>query len=115
MNLVLELNSKHQHSEGVEALAKRGLLITPPLGGDTTWLYRVKVSEKQSIVGFPKFGMVGIGFHKEDADWNTNLPSGRDAKEIFNHIKHNKGDDSIPNQRCIQAIKIIQQQVNNSG
>ena len=71
------------------------------------WLFRVKVSDKQSIIGFPKFCTIGIGFAKEN-DWNTNLPYTCKADEIFNHISHNKGDDSIPNERCIKAIEIVQ-------
>jgi hypothetical protein len=86
------------------------LMVTPPINEDY-WLFRVKVSEDQSIVGFPKFGIIGIGFAKEEADWNTNLPSQTPALQIFNHISHNKGDDSIPDARCIQAIEMIQEAV----
>lgn len=84
-------------------------MITPPIG-EEYWAYRVKLSEEQAILGFPKFGVIGIGFAKEE-DWNTNLPSGYDTIGIFDHIKHNKGDDSIADSDCIEAIKMIQQAV----
>ena len=83
-----------------------GVMVTPPIDKDY-WMMRVPLSDKQAIVCFPKFGVVGIGFQNEE-DWNTNLPSSCDAKEIFKHIKHNKGDESIPNDDCIKAIQILQ-------
>lgn len=83
-----------------------GLLVAPPVDEDY-WTYRVRLSEKQAIVGFPKFGLTGIGFAQEE-DWNTNLPSSCDAGEIYDHIRHNKGDDSISREDCIAAIRMIQ-------
>ena len=80
--------------------------VTPPLD-DKYWVLRVPVSDNQSIIAFPKFFTYGIGFQYED-DWNTNLPYSCDTIEIFNHIAHNKGDDNIPDQLCIDAIKLIQ-------
>ena len=59
-----------------------------------------------TAVGFPKFMQIGIGFQQEE-DWNSNLPSTTSAEDIFNHIKDNKGDDSIPDERCIEAIEMI--------
>lgn len=82
------------------------ILITPAIGEDY-WLARVAVSDKQAVVAFPKFFTIGIGFQKEE-DWNTNLPYSCDAEKIYGHISHNKGDDSIPDERCIQAIRMLQ-------
>lgn len=84
-----------------------GVMITPPIDEDF-WLLRVKVSKEQAIVGFPKFMQLGIGFAVE-ADWNTNLPSRVTAERIFEHIKHNKGDTAIPDARCIEAIRMVQE------
>jgi hypothetical protein len=82
------------------------LMLTPGLGPDY-WAYRVAVSEGQAVVGFGKFGTIGIGFAIEE-DWNSNLPCRMiGAEEIFDHIKHNKGDDTIPDARCIEAIRMI--------
>ena len=67
----------------------------------------MRLSETQSIVGFPKFGTVGIGFAQEE-DWNTNLPYTCGTEEIYEHIDHNKGDDSITREDCIAAIRMIQ-------
>lgn len=86
-----------------------GVLITPPID-ESFWLMRVPVSDKQAIVCFPKFGVIGIGFQHEE-DWNTNLPSSCPAVQIYNHIKHNKGDDSISDASCIQAIELLQQAI----
>ena len=68
-----------------------GIAITPAIGEDY-WAYRVRLSEAQAIVGFPKFFTVGIGFAQEE-DWNTNLPYTCGTEEIYDHIAHNKGDD----------------------
>ena len=86
------------------------LVMTPPIGGGY-WKYRVVLSDKQAIVGFPKFFTIGIGFQNEEYDGNTNLPYTKDAEIIFNHIADNKGDDSISDQDCIAAIKLIQDTV----
>ena len=82
------------------------MMMTPPIGDDY-WTYRVKLSDKQAIIGFPKFSTIGISFEKEE-DWNTNLPFSCPAEEIFGHIKINKGDDSILDEDCIKAIRMIQ-------
>jgi hypothetical protein len=83
------------------------IALTPQLG-ESYWSYRVLLSERQAIVGFPKFFTIGVGFAIEDDDWNTNLPYTCDAVEIFNHIKDNKGDASISDEDCVAAIKLIQ-------
>jgi hypothetical protein len=82
------------------------VMITPALGEDY-WSWRVMLSPRQAIVGFPKFMTVGIGFAVE-TDWNTNLPYTCDAEEIFEHIRHNKGDESIPDADCREAIRMVQ-------
>jgi hypothetical protein len=81
-------------------------MLTPPVGEDY-WAYRVRVGDGQAIVAFPKFMTIGVGFAKEE-DWNTNLPWTTAAKEIFDHISHNKGDDSITDADCVRAIEMIQ-------
>lgn len=81
--------------------------ITPPLDKEY-WIMRVPLSDKQAIVAFPKFFTVGIGFQIEEEDWNTNLPYSNSPEEIFHHISCNKGDESISDEKCIEAIKEIQ-------
>lgn len=78
------------------------------------WTYRVRLSEGQAIVGFRKFMTIGIGFALED-DWNTNLPYNCETEEIFQHIKRNKGDDSISDDDCREAIRMIQEAVRKDG
>lgn len=86
-----------------------GALLAPQVDEDY-WAYRVKVSDKQAVVGFPKFGTIGIGFAVEE-DWNTNLPYSCDVDTIFRHIAHNKGDDSISDEDCREAIRMIKDTV----
>lgn len=87
-----------------------GIVMITPAIDESYWLMRVPVSDEQAIVCFPKFGVIGIGFQHEE-DWNTNLPSGCETKEIFNHISHNKGDDSISDEDCIKAIELLQAKI----
>lgn len=82
-------------------------VLSSVLPDENYWLFRVKLHADQSIVAFPKHGMIGIGFAEEE-DWNTNLPSTIDAQEIFDHIKHNKKYSEIPDDDCIKAIQMIQ-------
>ena len=82
------------------------VMFTPPIDKDY-WLLRVPLTEAQAIVAFPKFGTIGVGFQVEK-DWNTNLPYTCEAEKIFNHIEHNRGDDTISRESCIEAIKLIQ-------
>lgn len=82
------------------------LVLTPPIGGDY-WLLRVPLTDSQAIIAFPKFFTIGIGFQVE-ADWNTNLPYTCSAKQIFDHIEHNRGDATISEEACIEAIEAIQ-------
>jgi len=88
---------------------KTTLLLTPPIG-ESYWLYRVRLTDRQAIVGFPKFFTIGIGFAAEE-DWNTNLPYTCDAEEIYRHIRHNKADDTISDADCLTAIRMIQDAV----
>jgi len=101
-DLVLERKNQPDQTPNIG-----GIMLTPKLGEDY-WLYRVRLSEVQAIVGFPKFMTIGIGFAVEEADWNTNLPWTCGTAEIFSHIAHNKGDESIADKDCLAAIELIQ-------
>lgn len=104
----IEYNSKIVPSNGKIG---NGIMITPPIDEDF-WMMRVTLSENQAIVCFPKFSTIGIGFQHE-ADWNTNLPYTCDAQKIFDHISHNKGDQSIKDGDCVKAIEMIQAAIRN--
>lgn len=110
MELKVEINQTFVEANTKLNIKGMTAVITPPLDGDY-WIMRVPVSDNQAIVTFPKFMLFGIGFQVEDEDWNTNLPSSCDAEEIYEHIKKNKGDDSISREDCIEAIKMIQRQL----
>lgn len=83
------------------------VMLTPPIE-ESYWSYRVRLTERQSVLGFPKFGMLAIGFAVEQ-DWNTNLPANMAAEEIAAHIMHNKGDEAISDEAVVAAVRAIQQ------
>lgn len=101
MTLVLETKPQQNETAVIGAIS-----LTPAIDEDY-WAWRVRLSETQAIVGFPKFTTVGIGFAVEE-DWNTNLPYTCSAEQIFAHIAHNKGDDAIRDEDCLAAIRMIQ-------
>jgi hypothetical protein len=109
-DLVLERREQANETPVFKA-GDTALMMTPPISDDY-WEYRVMVGEGQAIVGFPKFMTIGIGFAVED-DWNTNLPFTCEAEEIWKHIRHNKGNDSIPDEWCIEAIRLVQEAARN--
>lgn len=105
----MELEIKDQENK-TPVLGRQGnvaVLMTPPID-EAYWMFRVQVGEGQAIVGFPKFTTIGIGFAKEE-DWNTNLPYKCETLEIWDHIKHNKGNPSIKDEDCIAAIRMVQE------
>jgi hypothetical protein len=95
-----------------------GTIMLAPMVNEGYWSFRVRLTDTQAIVGFPKFGTIGIGFADEE-DWNTNLPYSSDAERIASHIWHNHGD-SIPDtpewkQTVTAAIAIIQNAIHEDG
>ncbi len=104
----VEMNSNFRESNtSFIGVGDNLIMVTPPIEGNY-WKFRVPLTDKQAIIAFPKFFTMGIGFQVEDADWNTNLPYTKPAEEIYNHIQKNKGDDSITEEMCIEAIGMIQ-------
>jgi hypothetical protein len=101
MNLILE--SRAQTNNTVYA---SGAMLTPFVNEDY-WLFRVKVSETQAIVGFPKFSTIGIGFAREDQDWNTNLPYACGTDMIVHHIRRNN-DEKISRTIIHDAVVMVQ-------
>ncbi|WKW87095.1 hypothetical protein SEA_NICOLE72_58 [Microbacterium phage Nicole72] len=89
------------------------VMLTPPINSDY-WAYRVRVADGQAVVGFGKFGTIGIGFAEEE-DWNTNLPYTSDAESIRRHIWHNRGEgiEDTPEGAAVvvRAIELIQDAV----
>ena len=104
--LELEFRNKFRKAKTSFKINKMQVILTPPLGEDY-WIFRVKLHKNQSIISFPKFGTIGIGFAIEDEDWNTNLPYDCSTLEIYNHIKDNKKYDEITKTDCMKAISII--------
>ena len=102
----VEFNAKFERSDDTLGFAKTVVMITPPLNADY-WLFRVPLHKDQSIVGFPKFGTIGIGFAIEEKDWNTNLPFNFSPEKIYDHINVNKKYEEITKADCIEAIAVI--------
>lgn len=102
--LVLEVRGQEDKT------ARIGPVMLTPAIDEDYWAYRVRLSDEQAIVGFPKFSTVGIGFAQEE-DWNTNLPYTCETEKIFAHIAHNKGDESISDDDVREAIRLIQERV----
>jgi hypothetical protein len=109
MKLVLENKNQANLTPTVNTKHGGTIMMTPPID-ESYWQYRVVLSKKQAIIGFPKYTTVGIGFQVEE-DWNTNLPFSCSAEKIYNHIKHNKGDGKILKSKCITAINMIKDAV----
>lgn len=108
-DLHLEISDKYIDEGASTIIGKNAaMMITPPLN-EEYWIFRVKLHEDQAIVGFPKFGTIGIGFALETDNWNTNLPYTCDDEMIYNHIEHNKKYDEITKEQCVQAIHLIQE------
>lgn len=105
-NLILEVSDRDLPNKGI--IGGTGIMITPPINEDY-WYFRVRLNEAgQAIVGFPKFGGIGIGFAQEE-DWNSNLPFPCPAPYIYTHIRHNKGSRSIRRATCIKAIEMVRE------
>jgi hypothetical protein len=100
----LQLERKNQPNEtGVLA---GGLVMMTPNICPEYWEYRVVLSPYQAVLGFPKFGTVGIGFADEE-DWNTNLPYGIRTAITVRHICHNAGGDSITPVMIAEAVELV--------
>jgi hypothetical protein len=106
MDLVLETRTEENGTPVIKADGME-IAFTPPIGEDY-WSYRVRLSDKQAVVGFPKFSTIGIGFAVEKADWNTNLPYHVPVEKLFQHIKANKGSRKIKDADVRRAIEMIQ-------
>ena len=106
--LKLEVRKNFIKDHMTEVLASRGILITTPTNEDF-WLFKVPLSNGQAVVGFPKFRTIGIGFLKEEYDWNCNFPYTTDAKETYEHIKDNRRPAKERKPTIIKAIKMIQE------
>lgn len=112
IELKVERSAEQPSAEEAGELGQ--VLMTPALSPDY-WQYRVMLTETQAVLGFWKFGMIGVGFAVENGSWNTNLPHCEDADRLFSHIEINKGEDQIPDEDVIEAIRLIDQAVRADG
>ena len=104
--LQLEFRNEFEQDTTTFKVGNVNIMVTPPLDDDY-WVFRIKLHEDQSLIAFPKFGTLGIGFAQEN-NWNTNLPYQCTTKDIYNHIKENKKYKQITKKKCIEAIEILQ-------
>lgn len=105
-DLILERREQENETVTLSEPSGRTAMSLTPFVSESYWAYRVKLSDRQAIVGFPKFSTVGIGFAVEE-DWNTNLPYTCGVDEIWKHVAHNKGDDTIVDADCVEAIRMV--------
>lgn len=115
MTTIPQLRVERKDQDASSGIVGDGAVMLTPAVGEDYWSYRVIVGEHQAVVGFPKFGLIGVGFAVESDDWNTNLPHGTPPEELFKHIECNKGDDAIPDALCIEAIRLIDEAVRADG
>ncbi len=71
-----------------------------------TWIYRVKITDRQAIIGAYYHGQIGIQFYTGPGVKLWIGPG--TAEQIFEHLAPEKGDDRITRQDCIEAIRLIQ-------
>ena len=81
------------------------IMVCPPTSADY-WMFRVKLHKDQAVLGFPKYGLIGVGFAIEK-DWNTNLPTNSGVSSIVNHIKHNRKYKAITDDMIKEAVELI--------
>lgn len=104
----LELERRDQANKtGVVGISETASAMISPMVDEDYWEYRVRVSDEQAVVGFPKYTTIGVGFAVEDGSWNTNLPYTLDAEYIANHIDVNR-PKGLRRATVVEAIKLIQ-------
>jgi len=95
------------------------IMVCPPTGEDY-WSFRVKLCKDQAVLGFPKYGLVGVGMALEE-NGNTNLPlhspftAEENAENIADHIKCNKKYKSITRKMIVDAIILIDKGARQAG
>lgn len=107
---MVELVLERRAQEDTTAILAGGAVMLTPAIDEDYWEYRVRLTKTQSVVGFPKFMTIGVGFAVEDYDWNTNLPYlNYTAEKIAEHIWKNRGSKSITRAMVIDAVQMIRE------
>ena len=109
--LVVEYKKEFEPSKDTIKTNGGVIMFTPAIDEDY-WLMRVKLYKDQSLVAFPKFGLIGVGFAIE-SDWNTNLPYQTSPERLYEHIKVNKKYRAITKQMCLEGLKMLQEACRN--
>jgi hypothetical protein len=107
--LEIEINADKESVEETFAKSHFGNAMITPRMGEGYWVARIRLHEDQYVQAFPKFFTLGIGFAKEEDDWNTNLPYTCGAEEIASHIWKNRKYDVISKDNLIRAIELLQE------
>lgn len=107
MELILERKEQANRTVSIP-LGGGTVMEVGPTGSEQYWEYRVKVSEDQAIVGFPKYSTIGIGFAVEK-DWNSNLPFRViSAEKIAKHIDRNR-PKGMRRALVVRAIQMVRE------
>lgn len=109
-DLFVEYNSTLL-KEAINANGMGLIYITPEISEDY-WILRCRITKKQALLIFPKFGTFGCGFAKE-IDWNTNLPIAAQEEAIWNHIKINRAGCSI--EKCKESLHLLRKVAKELG
>jgi hypothetical protein len=97
-----------REQEDTTGIFGNAVLVTADIHEDYYWMFRVRLTDTQAVVGFPKFGTIGIGFAEETKP-NVNLPYRSGTASIVAHILCNKGDDTITDADVTQAVELVVQ------
>jgi hypothetical protein len=106
-NLVVEYKKGFEPSKDCIYTGRGVIMFTPAINKEY-YIMRVNLYKDQSLVAFPKFGLIGIGFAQE-SDWNTNLPYQTDIEYLYKHIRCNKKYKAITKQMCLEGLKLLQE------
>ena len=104
--LVVEYKKGFEPSKDTIDTGSVLIMFTPAIDKDY-YIMRVKLYKDQSLIAFPKFNLIGVGFAIE-SDWNTNLPYQTDTERLYEHIKINKKYRAITKQMCLEGLKLLQ-------
>lgn len=105
MAVHLDLQTRDQQDRSL-IHTSLGVLSLGTSGGDDYWTYRVPLTERQAVIGFPVHGTTGIGF--ATGETGVHLPYRAGTEQIMRHIGKYKGDPEIPDEAVRAAIVLIQ-------
>lgn len=105
MGLTLEINKNSIDKTNYYSSGDNCIMVCPPTD-ENYWVFRVNLYKDQSVLGFLKYGLIGVGMAWEENS-NTNLPTNSGVNRISNHIKCNKKYKNITLSMIKKAVQLI--------